>query len=321
MSERRVLIVGSNGLLGQKMAELFIRGTQNKVTLSSVEPGSVFSIPDVDYVQTDLTVKKAVKQLVATCEPHVVINCAAMTNVDACENERELAWKINVGAIENIIEACHTSNTRIVHVSSDYVFNGMSGPYSEEDRPDPLSYYGKTKLASENALRASGLAYIIARTMVLYGLAPGVKMNFALWLIQSLENGTQVKIVDDQIGNATLVDDLAYGLMRAVELEKTGIYNIAGREILTRFEFAIKIAEVFGLDPSLIVPIKTADLHQPAPRPLNSGLITLKAETDLGLKLSNVAEGLTILKSQIKRTQKRIEDNSAVSGTRGIRRR
>jgi dTDP-4-dehydrorhamnose reductase len=321
MSERRVLIVGSNGLLGQKTAELFIRGTTNKVTLSSVEPVPVFPIPDIDYVQTDLTSKKAVKSLVAACEPDVIINCAAMTNVDACEKERELAWKINVGAVENLIEYSRRTSARIVHVSSDYVFNGHNGPYSEDDTPDPLSYYGKTKLASENALRVSGVEYFIARTMVLYGFAPGVKVNFALWLIQSLEAGTHVNIVDDQIGNPTLVDDLAFGLMRAVELGKNGIYNIAGREIVNRLHFAVRLAEIFGLDPALIHGIKTADLKQPAPRPLKSGLITLKAETELGIKPSSVLEGLMILKSQLKRTQRRVEDTSAVPGPRGSRRR
>jgi dTDP-4-dehydrorhamnose reductase len=135
--------------------------------------------------------------------------------------------------------------------------------------------------------------------MVLYGIAPGVKANFALWLIKSLNAGQTVRIVDDQIGNPTLVDDLAFGLLRAVELEKSGVYNIAGRDIVTRFEFAVRLAKFFGLDPKLIHPIKTAQLRQPAARPLRSGLITLKAEVDLGLKPSTIEEGLAILKSQL----------------------
>ncbi len=318
---KRIMIVGSNGLLGQKVAELCIRGSNYQLMLCSVEPSSLITLPDVPYTMLDMTVKKEVKDAVTSFEPDVIINCAAMTNVDACEKERELAWKINVTGLENMIEAAKRKKSRIVHISSDYIFDGKNGPYDENERPGPLSYYGKTKLAGENALRASDLDYFIARTMVLYGYSPGVKLNFALWLVQSLDAGTRVKVVDDQYGNPTLVDDLAYGLLRAVELEKTGIFNIAGREIVTRFEFAVRLAEKFGLDAGLITPVKTSDLNQPAPRPLKSGLITLKAETELGISPSNVDEGLTILKSQISRTLKRMDDEKAVPGVRGSKRR
>ena len=318
---KRIMIIGSNGLLGQKVAELCIRGSNYQLMLCSVEPTSLITLPDVPYTMLDMTVKKEVKDAVTSFEPDVVLNCAAMTNVDACERERELAWKVNVTGLENIIEAARRKKSLIVHISSDYIFNGKHGPYDESARPEPISYYGKTKLAGENALRTSGLEYFIARTMVLYGYSPGVKLNFALWLVQSLDAGTRVRVVDDQYGNPTLVDDLAYGLLRAVELGKTGIYNIAGREIVTRFTFAVRLAEKFGLDPGLVTPVKTSELNQPAPRPLKSGLITLKAETDLGIVASNVEEGLTILKSQISRTLKRMDDEKAIPGARGGKRR
>ncbi len=318
---KRIMIIGSNGLLGQKVAELCIRGSNYQLMLCSVEPTSLITLPDVPYTMLDMTVKKEVKDAVTSFEPDVILNCAAMTNVDACERERELAWKVNVTGLENIIEAAKRKKSLIVHISSDYIFDGKHGPYDENARPEPISYYGKTKLAGENALRTSGLDYFIARTMVLYGYSPGVKLNFALWLVQSLDAGTRVRVVDDQYGNPTLVDDLAYGLLRAVELGKTGIYNIAGREIVTRFTFAVRLAEKFGLDPGLVTPVKTAELNQPAPRPLQSGLITLKAETDLGIIASNVEEGLTVLKSQISRTLKRMDDEKAIPGSRGGKRR
>ncbi|MGA9119184.1 MAG: dTDP-4-dehydrorhamnose reductase [Bacteroidota bacterium] len=318
---KRFMIIGSNGLLGQKVAELCIRGSNHQLMLCSVEPTSLITLPDVPYTMVDMTVKKEVKDVIASFEPNVIINCAAMTNVDACERERELAWKVNVVGVENIIEGAKRNRASIVHISSDYVFDGKNGPYEENDRPEPISYYGKTKLAGENALRTSGLDYFIARTMVLYGYSPGVKLNFALWLIQSLDAGTRVKVVDDQLGNPTLVDDLAYGLLRGVEIGKSGIFNIAGREIVSRYEFAVRLAKKFSLDAELISPVKTADLNQPAPRPLKSGLITLKAESELGITCSNVEEGLTILKSQISRTLKRMDDDKAIPGGRGTKRR
>lgn len=314
MNKSRVLVFGSNGLLGQKIAEMLVRGTPASVTLSSLEEAAVRPMDPAEYVQADLTSKKEVKQLVARCEPDVIVNCAAITNVDACETERELAWKVNVGAVENIIEAARRSEATIVHVSSDYIFDGKNGPYAEDDRPEPVSYYGKTKLASENALRASGLKYLIARTMVLYGYAPGVKPNFALWLIQSLEKQSPVRIVDDQHGNPTLADDLAYGLLRGVELERSGIYHIAGRDIVTRYEFALRIARAFSLDASLITPIKTAQLRQPAHRPLRSGLITLKAEVELGIHPSTIEQGLAVLKNQLTGSTRRAADSGPVPG-------
>ena len=309
MNARRTLVIGSNGLLGQKIVELLVRGSTGVITCASIEERPVRDLQSAEYLQFDITSKKDVKRVVAESDPDVIINCAAMTNVDACENQRELAWKINVGGVENIIESARKDSLVVVHVSTDYIFDGKAGPYTEDDRPEPLSYYGKTKLASENALRASGLPYFIARTMVLYGYATDVKPNFALWLIQNLEKQATVTVVDDQIGNPTLVDDLAYGMLRGIELGRTGIFNIAGRDIVNRYVFAQELARVFGFNPGLIVPIKTAQLRQPAPRPLKSGLITLKAEVELGIKPSTMAEGLAVLKNQLGRRARRMGDS------------
>jgi len=305
MTVPRLLVVGSNGLLGQKVVELFVRGSSAEITAASVEPASVRTLHSVTYRQVDITTKKDVKALATSVEPTVIINCAAMTNVDACETERELAWKVNVSGVEHLADAAKRSNAALVHISTDYVFDGKRGPYSEDDRPEPLSYYGKTKLASENILRSSDLTYLILRTMVLYGHAEGVRANFALWLIESLQKRNPVNVVDDQIGNPTLVDDLAYAIMRAVELQKWGLYNIAGRDIVSRYDFAVRLAAVFGLDAGLITPIKTEQLRQPAPRPLQSGLVTLKAETEIGYRPSTIEEGLLVVRSQLFRNTRR----------------
>jgi dTDP-4-dehydrorhamnose reductase len=297
---QRVLVVGSNGLLGQKMAEHLLRGTAYHITLASVEEQPVRLLESAPYLKLDITSHKDVRDIVAQVRPDVIINCAAMINVDACETDRETAWNVNVKGVEYLAEAAKKHHAEIVHISTDYVFDGKTGPYAEDDKPEPLSYYGKSKLASENVLRSAGIPYVIARTMVLYGYAPAVKANFALWLVQSLQAKQTVRIVDDQMGNPTFVDDLAYGLLRAVELGKTGIFHLAGRDITSRHEFALRLARVFGLDESLIVPIKTASLKQPAPRPLKSGLITLKAEVELGYKPSSIEHGLEVLKTQMR---------------------
>jgi len=265
-------------------------------------------------MQVEITSKKDVKRVVFACEPDVIVNAAAITNVDACEKERELAWKVNVGGVENIIEAARKNESKIVHLSSDYIFDGKSGPYNEDDRPEPLNYYGKTKLASENALRMSGLSYLIARTIVLYGYAQGVKPNFALWLVQNLEKKIPVRVVDDQEGNPTLADDLAYGIVRGVELGRSGVYHIAGRDIVSRYDFAVQLAHIFEFDQDLITPVKTAQLKQPALRPLLSGLITLKAEIELGIRPSTVEQGLFMLKGQLSRSMRKMSDSAPIPG-------
>jgi dTDP-4-dehydrorhamnose reductase len=320
MTVSRLLVVGSNGLLGQKVVELFVRGSSAEITASSIEPAPVRALQSVTYRQADITSKKDVKSLVSAVEPTAVVNCAAMTNVDACESDRELAWRINVSGVEHLADAAKKSNAALVHISTDYVFDGKRGPYSEDDRPEPLSYYGKTKLASENLLRASDVTHLILRTMVLYGHAEGVKANFALWLIDSLQKKAPVRVVDDQVGNPTLVDDLAYAIMRAIELQKWGLYHIAGRDILSRYEFSVRLAGVFGLDPGLITPVKTTELKQPAPRPLQSGLVTLKAETEIGYRPSTVEEGLLIVKSQLSRNARRPAGDRAPATAQGQQR-
>ncbi|MFN0159375.1 MAG: dTDP-4-dehydrorhamnose reductase [Bacteroidota bacterium] len=309
MSVKRILLVGSNGLLGQKLTEVLTRGSAYYLVLASRSEKSVRPLLSAEYVQLDVTSRKDVKHLVWNAEPDIIINASAMTNVDACELERELAWKINVDGMDNIIDGAKRNDTRIIHVSTDYIFDGKSGPYSENDRPEPLNYYGKSKLASENSLRTSGLPHMIARTIVLYGYGSGVKSNFALWLIGQLEQKLPVRVVDDQFGNPTLVDDLAYGIVSAIELGRTGVYNIAGREIISRYEFALRLARVFDFDERLITPIQTSQLKQPAVRPLKSGLITLKAELELGIKPSTVEDGLKILKNQLQRTARRAADS------------
>jgi dTDP-4-dehydrorhamnose reductase len=187
----------------------------------------------------------------------------------------------------------------LIHVSTDYVFDGKSGPYSEDDQPNPLSYYGKAKLAGENAVRTGGIRYAIVRTIVVYGTGINVKNNFALWVIGSLQDGKKIRCVDDQISNPTHVNDLAHAIMKIFETDRCGLYHVCGREKVSRYEFAIRAAEVFELDSSLVECIKTADLEQRAPRPMVTGFVTLKAETELGLKPMNIREGLRTLKSEL----------------------
>lgn len=294
----KIFITGSNGLLGQAITSVFTRETDYELILTSFEdkPYLDYGHP---YEVLDITKKEDIKRIVGYYSPNVIINCAAYTNVDKCEIERELSWKINVDGVKNLIIVARRNNSKIIHYSTDYIFDGKNGPYTEDTVPNPISFYGREKLAGENALITSDINYTIIRTLVLYGIGNNVKQNFALWLIDKLKNNQPVNIVIDQISNVTMVDDLAYGTLKIIEKDCKGIYNIAGSDILSRYDFAIKLCDVFGFDKDLVIPISTQSLNQPASRPLKSGLTTFKAQAELGFKPMDSLEGLRLLKVQL----------------------
>jgi dTDP-4-dehydrorhamnose reductase len=302
---KKILVTGANGLLGQKIADIFRRESEHELTLSDLQEKAEDS-RGYKYIRLDITNKEEIKNAVRQYVPDVIINTAAYTNVDGCETERELSWRINVDGVKNLIIASRINDSRLVHISTDYVFDGKTGYYDENSKPNPKSFYGKGKLAAENALISSGLKYAIVRTMILYGTGKNLRPNFALWLIDSLGKNIPVNIVIDQYGQPTMIDDLALALLRIVDKNREGIYHVCGSEYLSRFEFASKLADVFALDKRLIVPIRTPELSQPAERPMNSSFITLKAETELGIKPLNVTEGLYLLKHQLGHKEKEV---------------
>jgi dTDP-4-dehydrorhamnose reductase len=295
---KKILLTGANGLLGQKTTEVFARESEHELFLTDLSPNAE-EPRKFKYNTLDITHKEEVKETVKRFNPDIIINTAAYTNVDGCETEREMSWRVNVDAVKNLIIASRSNSAKIIHISTDYIFDGKTGNYDENSQPNPQSFYGKSKLASENALITSGVNCAIIRTMIIYGNGKNVRPNFALWLIQKLKNNEAVTIVDDQFGQPTMVDDLAFALLQIVDRNRTGIFNMCGSEYLSRYEFAVKLANIFEFDKSLIIPIKTNELHQAADRPMCSNFITLKAETELAIKPLNVAEGLHMLKSQL----------------------
>jgi len=295
--KKRILIVGSNGMLGQRLINFFVSQNCSELLACSVENEPV--IKKTDYAQCDITKRDQVKNVVLNFYPDFIINAAAYTNVDRSETDRETAWKINVKGVEYLAEASRVLDAHLIHISSDYIFDGLKGPYSETALPNPVSYYGRTKLASENVMKISGTIHTILRTNVLFGRAEENRPDFVRWVVQMLRSGQMIRIVTDQINNPTYVGDLVQGINKVIDYRKEGIYNIGGRDFLSRFDFTMEIAEFFELDKSLVKPILTEELKQPAKRPLNSGLLTLKAETELGFKPHSIKEVLSIMKKEL----------------------
>ncbi|NIS37732.1 dTDP-4-dehydrorhamnose reductase [Candidatus Saccharibacteria bacterium] len=294
---KKILITGVNGLLGQKLMALLAH--QFEVVATAKQPSPKLSIPKIPYFKLDITKTRQCRDLIQKVKPDFIINAASFTQVDACEEEKELCWQVNVKGVENLAEAARRTMSLLIHLSTDYLFDGTEGPYEEDHLPRPLGYYGKSKLASENAVRKVGIPYAIVRTNVLYGTGIGVKNNFFLWVYSTLKSDKPINVVTDQYNNPTFVDDLAEGIKLLIEGSRYGLYNIAGKEYVNRYDFAQKLARTFGFSESLIHPLTTDQLQQKAPRPLKGGLKIDRAQKELGYQPRSLVETFRILKAEL----------------------
>lgn len=291
-----VLITGSNGLLGQKLACDF--HPHCKVIACDLSPESYLSFPNLSYESLDITDRRQLGFQITFYHPEVIINAAAYTDVDGSEIHKDKAWATNVGGVKNLVNFCKKKKIKLIHLSTDYIFNGENGPYSEDDPPKPVSFYGETKLESEKIIKESGIDFLIIRTNVLYGFGEKVKPNFLLWLLDKLSQNEKIKIVTDQFNNPTLADNLSSCILEMVKKDISGVYHIAGSEYLSRYDFAIKVANKFNFDKNNILPTKTELLQQKAKRPYKGGLKIDKAQKTLEIRLLSVDAGLDYIKQR-----------------------
>jgi dTDP-4-dehydrorhamnose reductase len=235
-----------------------------------------------DYTQLDITNRSDVKSLVTSYRPDIIINTAAISSVDYCESQREAAWRVNVNGIEHLTVAARLIGAKVIHLSTDYVFDGKYGPYEEDDRVNPINYYGKTKLAGENVVLTGGVPYAILRVILLYGTGVSLKKNFATWVMETLRAGKPISCAVDQVSNPTYVGSAAHAVLNVVERGACGVFHVCDADRLSRYDFAMKIAKAFSLDASLIEKVHSSDLHQVASRPLSTGFVVGKAVRDFG---------------------------------------
>ncbi|MCK4427854.1 MAG: dTDP-4-dehydrorhamnose reductase [candidate division Zixibacteria bacterium] len=293
-----VLITGANGLLGQKLVCDFY--PRYKVIACDLHPESYLSFPNLSYESLDITNRRQLGFQISFYQPQVVVNAAAYTDVDGCEIHKDKAWATNVGGVKNLVNFCVKQKIKLTHLSTDYIFNGENGPYSEDDPPDPVNFYGETKLESEKIIKESGIDFLIIRTNVLYGFGKNVKSNFLLWLLDKLSQNEKIKIVTDQFNNPTLADNLSSCILEMVKKNISGIYHIAGSEYLSRYDFATKVADKFNFDKNNILPTKTELLQQEAKRPHKGGLRIDKVQKILKTQLLGVDAGLDYIKQSEK---------------------
>lgn len=297
---KTVLITGSNGLLGQKLVELLVQQPTIKVIATARGENRLPFTEGYDYHSMDITNREEVTSVVEKTLPDAIIHGAAMTNVDQCESEKEACWSQNVMAVQYIVDVCRKHDIFLCHVSTDFIFDGAAGPYTEEGEANPLSFYGWSKYAAEKLVEHSGIRWAIARTVLVYGIAYDMsRSNIILWVKKSLEDGKNIKVVTDQWRTPTLAEDLAMGCYLIANQEAEGIFNISGKDLLTPYEMAMMTADYFELDKSLIAQADSSTFSQPAKRPARTGFVLDKARSILGYEPRSFTEGIAILAGQL----------------------
>lgn len=297
----KILITGSNGLLGQKLVYKLIGHPSFELIASSRGENRLKVSEGYKYFSLDITDEAELKRVVSECRPDIIINTAAMTNVDDCELNQEAADLLNVRAVEYLISACKESKIFLVHLSTDFIFDGENGPYKESDIANPLSFYGMTKLKSEELIQASKIQASILRTILVYGIVDDMsRSNIVLWAKKSLESAKEINIVDDQYRMPTLAEDLADACILAAENKIKGIFHISGEDYMSIYELVEKVASFWNLDTSKMNRISSTTLDQAAKRPAKTGFNLNKSRGILAYKPHSFEEGLAILKEQIK---------------------
>lgn len=295
----KIMVTGSNGLLGQKLIHQL--ANRPDVTLLATARGNNRLKQQTGYAYTslDITDGPAVLALCQAWQPDAIIHTAAMTQVDDCEDQQDACWELNVTAVDHLIRAAEAVNAHLVHLSTDFIFDGAAGPYDETAAPNPLSFYGKSKLAAEKLLLDSSISYSIIRTVLVYGVAEDMsRSNIVLWAKGALEKGQPLRIVSDQFRTPTLAEDLAQGCILAATKRAQGIYNISGKDQMSVLELVKRVAKYFDLPTDQISEVSTDTLNQRARRPLVTGFVLDKARRDLGYEPHSFEEGIALVISQ-----------------------
>jgi len=279
---KNVLITGASGLLGSEIIKALS-------PFYNILPTSKSNSLKKTKI-LDITQKKDVRSLIKEFKPSIIINCAAYTHVDKAEEDKSNARNVNVKGLDNLIKSSN-KETKIIHISSDYVFDGKKGFYSENDPTFPINYYGKTKLESENLLIGSNFEFLIIRPNVLYSNDLS-KNHFLSWVVNSLSKGDKINVAIDQVNNPTYIPDLLQVISDSILLNLSGVFHFGSENSITRYDFAIQIADIFKFKKDLITPVESASLNQKASRPLNSSLNCNKLQSQMNIELYPVEYGI-----------------------------
>ncbi len=298
---KKVVITGSNGLLGQKLVKLFLSKTGYEIHALSRGENRLHDTEGYTYYSIDLVNKDELAQTLELIRPEIIIHTAAMTNVDACEQQQSTCDLMNIEVVSNILDYCKKHDVYLVHLSTDFIFDGTKGAvYNEEDQANPVNHYGWSKLKSEQLVEEANIEAAILRTILVYGLVDqNDRSNIVLWVKNSLENNKDINVVTDQLRMPTYAEDLAFACWLAVEARANGVFNVSSNELMSIYDIALCIADAFGLDKKRIHPVETSELILPAARPLSTGFDLNKSVTEINLPSYSFAERLQVFKSQL----------------------
>lgn len=289
-----IFLTGANGMLGQYLiSQLLDQGHVIRATGRGPSRLPFTGSDTYSYTELDITDGTAVNAAILRLRPDMIVHAAAMTQVDECEENKIGCWNVNVTATRFLVDAAKEINARFVFLSTDFVFDGMHGPYAEEAEPNPVNYYGSSKWGAEKAVMESGLSWLIVRTVLVTGKPmPGTRQNIITWVKDKLEKGEKIRVADDQYRTPTFVEDLAAGIVLAIEKRATGIFHISGSESLTPYDIAIATARQLGLDDKLVERTSSSSLGQLAARPPRTGFDISKARRELGYRPHSFGESL-----------------------------
>lgn len=283
----KILISGANGQLGNELISVLKSGKSDIGKISSTYANCEVIAADVDNF--DITDQKIIEKFLTSHRPDIIINCAAMTNVDGCETNEETAMRVNALGPRNLAIACNKAGIKLVHISTDYVFDGAAKvPYREWDLCNPQSIYGKSKYMGEELVRQFCKKYFIIRTAWLYGY---VGKNFVKTMLKLGREKSEIKVVNDQIGNPTNANDLAYHILKVAETENYGTYHCTGVGEVSWCAFAKKIMEYANLSCK-VIPCTTKEYPTPAKRPFFSSLDNLMLKSTVGDEMRPWSEAL-----------------------------
>jgi dTDP-4-dehydrorhamnose reductase len=288
----RILLTGATGFLGYYLAQQLLQAGHEVVgTGRQSADDTLDADPHFRFVSTDLVSPAEIRSLFSF-QPEMVIHTAAMTKPDDCEREKETAFAVNVTATKDLLVNAQKAGALFIYLSTDFVFDGIKGMYTEEDIPSPVNYYGQTKLEAERAVMQYEYPWAIARTVLLYGRSVRPRQQLLTIVREKLERGESYNVVDDQWRTPTYIEDLARGILAIVEKQARGIYHISGAEYITPFQMAVRAADHLGLDSSLLNRVDASTFKEPARRPLRTGFNIEKARTKLGFEPIGLDEGI-----------------------------
>lgn len=296
MMMEKILITGSNGLLGQKIVRQLIQRNVPFVATSLGENRNP-DCPQAFYSSMDITNAQEVNLVFQKHQPTTIIHTAAMTNVDQCEMDHAGCDKLNIQATQILWDAAKKIDAHFQLLSTDFVFDGKKGNYTETDQPNPLSYYGNSKYKAEQILQQdSNTNWSIARTIIVYGKGNNLsRSNIVLWAKTALEKGEDLKIVADQFRAPTWADDLAWGCLEVIRRKKTGIFHLCGPVTFSIFELVERIAKYYDYSTKCLNQISSLSLNQPAKRPPKTGFDLTKSRNELGYNPKTIEETLDLI--------------------------